>query len=235
MRFPKAPSLATPWNDSMNHSASSAKGHHFATSAQQHFADQLGMWIFLATEAMFFGGALTVYAVYRYGAPASFAAASRELDLVLGSLNTCVLLTSSLTMALAVFEAFRNRRWHALSWTACTLALGACFLGIKTYEYVHKWQQNHLPLLGHDFQWNQAEQANAAHLFFSLYLTLTGLHAIHMLAGLVLLSVIMWRLLSRRDPTESASSLELVGLYWHFVDLIWIFLFPLLYLVDRSR
>lgn len=235
MHFPKAPSSATPWNESMNHSASSERHYHFESAAQQHLADQLGMWIFLATEAMFFGGALTVYAVYRYGAPASFAAASRELNLVLGSLNTCVLLTSSLTMVLAVFEASRNRRWYALSWTACTLVLGATFLGIKTYEYVHKWQQNHLPLLGHDFQWHQTEQADAAHLFFSLYLTLTGLHAIHMLVGLVLLSVMIWQLFRRREASQSASSLELVGLYWHFVDLIWIFLFPLLYLVDRSR
>lgn len=209
--------------------------HHFESPAQRQLANQLGMWIFLATEAMFFGGALTVYAVYRLAAPAAFASASRELDLRLGTINTAVLMTSSLTMALAVAWSSANRKSLAFLMLVGTFSLGAFFLGIKIYEYLHKYHEHHLPLLGHTFVWTKTEQAHAAQLFFSLYLTLTGLHALHMLIGLSLLAVMAWRLLRDREAMTASPAMELVGLYWHFVDLIWIFLYPLLYLLDRSR
>ena len=205
----------------------------YATAAEQQAAAQLGMWIFLATEAMFFGGALTAYGVYRFRWPAAFGQASRELDLWLGTLNTAVLLTSSLTMALAVAAAHAARRGRTLAMLCGTTMLGMVFLAIKFSEYLHKYHEQLWPVLGLPFAW-QGTEPGAAQLFFTHYLALTGIHALHMVIGLALLLIFIVRLTWRREIATLAASVEVLGLYWHFVDLVWIFLFPLLYLIDRA-
>ena len=207
--------------------------HHFDSAAQQHEAVQLGMWIFLATEIMFFGGAFAVYTVYRHDHSAAFHEASRTLDITLGTVNTFVLLTSSLTMALGVAAAARGRRGATAGWLLATIVLGTAFLGIKGVEYLHKYHEHHLPVAGLPFEW-KGEEAAGARLFIGLYLGMTGLHALHMIIGIGLMAIFVVRVLAARHPARLGPGVEVLGLYWHFVDLVWIYLFPLLYLIDRS-
>lgn len=219
---------------------------HRATAAQPHLAIQfddlpqqklsatLGMWAFLATEVMFFGGMFAAYAVYRYWYPHAWAEASRELDLWLGTVNTAVLLTSSLTMALAVDAARHGTRRHISRWLVLTIVLGVVFVGIKAYEYHHKWEEHLVP--GRYFQWHEGDvrTAGAAELFFSFYFAMTGLHAFHMLIGFGVLGYILRRARRGDFSPEYYTPVEIAGLYWHFVDIVWVFLFPLLYLIDRT-
>jgi len=207
--------------------------HHFDSAEQQRDALQLGIWIFLATEIMFFGGAFAIYTVYRREHHLAFHEASRTLDVTLGTLNTFVLLTSSLTMALAVASAAKARKGATSGWLLATMGLGTVFLVIKGMEYLHKYHEHHLPLGGLPFEWSGTEPGGAQ-LFLGLYLSMTGLHALHMLIGIGLMSIFVFALPRSRHPGRLGSGVELLGLYWHFVDLVWIFLFPLLYLVDRS-
>ena len=203
--------------------------HHFDDAEQQRGAASLGMWVFLVTEVMFFGGMFTAYVVYRTVFPAAFAHASNHLDVRLGTLNTVLLICSSLTMALAVHAAQRGRR-HVVPWLLATMALGAGFLGIKFAEYAHKFHEGLVP--GPGFAWTGPD-APQAQLFLSLYFAMTGAHALHMVIGLGLLA---WLVLgARRGRFGPAwhTPVELTGLYWHFVDIVWIFLFPLLYLIGR--
>jgi cytochrome c oxidase subunit 3 len=204
--------------------------HHFDDAAQQHQAASLGMWVFLATEVMFFGGALLCYIVYRTHYADAFAHASHHLDVTLGTTNTVVLITSSLTMALSVWSAAADRRRTLLFMLSATMLLGATFLGIKGYEYAHKFHEHLVP--GSSFQYAGPDKPEAE-LFFSLYFVLTGIHAVHMVIGLGLLTYLFAR--ARRGAFDAAWStpVEMVGLYWHFVDIVWIFLFPLLYLIGR--
>jgi cytochrome c oxidase subunit 3 len=206
-----------------------AVAHHFEDLEQQREANLLGMWTFLATEVLFFGGLFTVYMVYRaaYGQP--FAAASHHLDIVLGTINTWVLLTSSLTVALAVHYAQLQRRREPAGLLALTLGLGLIFLVIKGLEYYHKFEENLVP--GLNFQWAEGD-AGPAQLFFSLYFVMTGLHAVHMIIGIAVAAVMAWFAWHGRYVAEYMP-VELFGLYWHFVDIVWIFLFPLLYLINR--
>jgi cytochrome c oxidase subunit 3 len=204
--------------------------HQFDDAEQQHDAATLGMWIFLVTEVMFFGGALLLYVVYRTAYASAFAHASAHLDVLLGAVNTTVLITSSLTMALAVWAAVVGRRRTLLACLGLTMLLGATFLGIKAYEYAHKAHEHLVP--GHGFRWPGAE-AGAAELFFSLYFVLTGIHALHMVIGLGLLTYLLLRARRYAFGPAWSTPVELVGLYWHFVDIVWIFLFPLLYLIGR--
>jgi cytochrome c oxidase subunit 3 len=204
--------------------------HHFDSLEQQRDATTLGMWVFLTTEVLFFGGLFMVYSVYRSWYPDAFAAASRELDLVLGTVNTAVLITSSLTMALAVHAAQTGRRGLLLTFLVVTMILGATFLGIKSVEYYHKFAEHHVPGPGFQFE---KEYFRHAQLFFSLYFMMTGLHALHMIIGIgIMLWMFSW---SWRGTitAEYSSPIEISGLYWHFVDIVWIFLFPLLYLLGR--
>jgi cytochrome c oxidase subunit 3 len=191
------------------------------------------MWTFLVSEVMFFGGLFTTYAVYRHGAPQAFAAASRELDVVLGSINTLVLLTSSLTMALAVRETHLGRSRRAMLLVLLTMALGIAFLGIKFSEYAHKYREGFAPLAGRPFHFEGAP-IGPAKLFFGLYFAMTGVHAVHMIIGVALLGVLALSLGLRPGSEKHEIRMEVAGLYWHFVDIVWIFLFPLLYLVDRK-
>jgi cytochrome c oxidase subunit 3 len=207
-----------------------ALAHHFDSLSQQHEAASLGMWVFLLTEILFFGGLFLVYTIYRSWYPEAFAAASHHLDIPLGAINTAVLIGSSLTMALAVRAAQLNSRRGIMVFIALTMILGSVFLGIKTVEYSHKFHEHLVP--GAAFQFDKA-YFGSAQIFFSLYFMMTGLHALHMVIGLGLMT---WMLVWAYDGTVGHgyySPVEIVGLYWHFVDIVWIFLFPLLYLIGR--
>ena len=202
--------------------------HRFDDADQQRLAATLGMWSFLATEVLFFGGMFAGYAVYRYLYLPEWDVASRELDLVAGTVNTMVLLTSSLTMALGVDAAKRGNN-RAVQ----RFMLGAVFIGIKGYEYWHKWVEHFVP--GPYFHWHDpSADVGPIELFFSFYFVMTGWHAIHMLIGFGLLATLWFQ--ARRNLFSAAyyTPVEMVGLYWHFVDIIWVFLFPLLYLIDRT-
>jgi cytochrome c oxidase subunit III len=207
-----------------------ALAHQFDSLGQQTEAATLGMWVFLVTEVLFFGGLFVTYTVYRVFFPAAFAAASHELDILLGGINTAVLITSSLTMALAVHAAQLGQRQRLMMFLVLTMVLGSVFLGIKGVEYYHKFVEHHVP--GATFQFEK-EYARHAQIFFSLYFIMTGLHAVHMIIGIAVL-LVMWLWAQRGGITaEYAAPIEISGLYWHFVDIVWIFLFPLLYLIGR--
>jgi cytochrome c oxidase subunit III len=206
--------------------------HQFDDLGQQREAATLGMWLFLATEVLFFGGLFAAYMLYRVWYPETFGAASRTLDIWLGSVNTLVLITSSLTMALAVHAAATDERRKVMRWLAVTMALGTAFLVIKGFEYAHKFEEHHVPGFGFHFEGAAPERAN---LFFSLYFAMTGLHAVHMIIGLGILTVMLAMAWRRKFSARWHTPIEISGLYWHFVDIIWIFLFPLLYLVDRHQ
>jgi cytochrome c oxidase subunit 3 len=207
-----------------------ALAHHFEDLGQQREAATLGMWVFLVTEVLFFGGLFLAYCVYRSWYPDAFAAASRELDVVLGSVNTGVLITSSLTMALAVHAAETGKRRQLMLFLLATMLLGGVFLGVKGFEYYHKVVEHHVP--GENFVF-EAEHLQHAQIFFSLYFVMTGLHALHMVIGLGIMAWMMWWSSQGIITPEYASPIEISGLYWHFVDIVWIFLFPLLYLLGR--
>ncbi|MCB0110256.1 MAG: cytochrome c oxidase subunit 3 family protein [Caldilineaceae bacterium] len=207
----------------------SALGHHFTDLAQQREANTLGMWAFLATEVLFFGGLFTAYLVYRSAYPEVFAAGSEHLKMALGAINTGVLLTSSLTVALAVHAATQRARNRLLLFMALTVVLGLLFLGIKGFEYYQEYQENLVPTINFTWEGNNAPQAM---LFFVLYFFMTLLHALHMIIGIsVLLVMIFWAW--RGWYEEDDMPVERFGLYWHFVDIVWVFLFPLLYLIGR--
>ena len=207
-----------------------ALAHHFDSLAQQSEATTLGMWVFLATEVLFFGGLFATYMIYRSWYPDAFAAASHELDVTLGTINTVVLITSSLTMALAVHAAQLGQRKALMLFLIVTMILGAAFLGIKSVEYYHKFAEHHVP--GPDFQFEQ-EHIRHAQIFFSLYFVMTGLHAVHMIIGIGIMLAMLYWAWNGTITAEYSSPIEISGLYWHFVDIVWIFLFPLLYLIGR--
>jgi cytochrome c oxidase subunit 3 len=204
--------------------------HHFDTVEQQRESASLGMWVFLAQEVMFFGGLFLAYLVYRVSYPAVFAEASHHLDVVLGGANTAILISSSLTMALAVFGAQTGKRRMLILFLAGTMVLGLAFLGIKVIEYHRKYEDRLIP--GLNFSYPGAH-GNQARLFFGLYFAMTGMHALHMVIGIALLVWLLNDARKGRFTPEYHSHIELFGLYWHFVDIVWIFLFPLLYLIGR--
>ena len=218
-------------NDTTAHAAHHpALAHHFDNLDQQQEAASFGMWVFLLTEILFFGALFMVYTIYRVWYPEAFAAASHHLDIPLGTINTAVLIGSSLTMALAVHSAQLNSRKGIMVFIALTMVLGGVFLGIKAVEYSHKFHEHLVPgqLFAFDPQFFRPAQ-----IFFSLYFMMTGLHALHMIIGMGLMT---WMLVWAYNGTLSDgyySPVEVVGLYWHFVDIVWIFLFPLLYLIGR--
>jgi cytochrome c oxidase subunit 3 len=205
--------------------------HHFDNLEQQFEASALGMWLFLVTEILFFGGLFTAYMIYRLAYPEAFAEASHELDVVLGGVNTAVLIGSSLTMAMAVWSAQLGRRGGQLLFLALTIVLGLTFLGIKAVEYSHKFEHHLVP--GANFQFEAARDPQHAQLFFSLYFVMTGLHALHMVVGIGVMAVLFVMAFKGRFTRAYHTPVEISGLYWHFVDIVWIFLFPLLYLIDR--
>jgi len=210
--------------------------HHFDSLEQQKDASVLGMWTFMVTEIMFFGGLFLVYAVYRVMYPESFAVASRELDIPLGLINTIVLIGSSFTMAMGVRSAAFGRRRGAALWLVLTALLGLVFLGVKVGEYQHKFEHHLVPGEGRFAPDHiPAEHHRGAEAYFSLYFAMTGLHATHMIIGIPILLVLAVSAYRGRFSRSYSTPVEMFGLYWHFVDIIWIFLFPLLYLIDPSR
>ena len=215
-----------------------ALAHHFDNMEQQREAGTLGMWAFLITEIMFFGGLFLAYILYRSNYQLEFEQASAHLNWKLGAANTVVLICSSLTMALAVyFSQTGNRRWLIIC-LLLTMLLGATFLVVKGFEYYEKYESHHIPIASLGFEWKdehtgQPLPGNPQHvqMFYWLYFAMTGVHALHMIIGLGVMSVITWMAYRKRFTPEYHSPVELSGLYWHFVDIVWIFLFPLLYLL----
>lgn len=214
--------------------------HHFADLPQQRETATFGMWLFLVTEIMFFGGMFCAYLVYRVLYFNSFGAASTTLNVVYGAVNTGVLICSSLTMAMAVHSSILGRRKALIGFLILTMILGTVFLGIKGVEYHDKFVEHHVPgpnfnfvLEGSEAQHFQHVDPHAAEIYFSLYFCMTGLHAIHMVVGLGLLTWLVIAAYRNKFTPEYNSPVEMVGLYWHFVDIVWIFLFPLLYLISR--
>ena len=205
----------------------------FDTEAQQKDASTLGMWVFLITEVMFFGGLFLAYTIYRRAYAEVFAIASSSLNVYIGAANTVVLLCSSYTMVLAVRAAQLGRKNTIIVFLILTLILGGVFLGVKAYEWNEKFQEHHVPGVAFHFEGIAADQQGHAQLFFSLYFAMTGLHALHMVIGVGLLSFLIWQTRKGRYSAEYLTPVDLGGLYWHFVDIIWIFLYPLLYLIDR--
>jgi cytochrome c oxidase subunit 3 len=187
---------------------------------QQAEASTLGMWTFLVTEILFFGGLFMAYLVYRTASPSAFQEASHHLNIFYGTLNTAILIVSSLTMALGVRAAQTSAPPRTqVMWILATMAFGAAFLGIKAIEYTEKFREGLYP--------------QGAEMFYSLYFVMTGLHALHMVIGLGImtwLAIMAWR---RTFDASYYTPVEVAGLYWHFVDIVWIFLFPLLYLIGR--
>lgn len=200
----------------------------YVDPTQRSVAQHLGMWTFLATEILFFGGMFACYAVYRASYPEAFAEASGRLDFAIGTTNTVVLLTSSLTMALADNAAKAGRRIRARACLAITGVLGMAFLGFKAYEYHQKFVEHLVP--GFAFH-PEGGAPPPMQLFFVLYFALTGLHAIHLLIGLGVIAWLCGRSRASRPVETMVAPVEIAGLYWHFVDCIWVFLYPLLYLV----
>ena len=244
----------------LEHEARPELRHHFADEQQQRNAASLGMWMFLGTEIMFFGGMFCAYLVYRRIYFPEFAVASRSLDLIVGTVNTAVLICSSLTVALAVKAAQLGKRALQVKLLLATIFFGLVFLGVKGYEWYNKYEEHHIPtfhynviggkgdlikdnaqFLGIDKLQNdpvklaarEAEIQRHTQLFYSLYFALTGMHALHMIIGVGIFSVITWMAWKGRFTPEYHTPLEIAGLYWHFVDIVWIYLFPLLYLIDR--
>ena len=205
--------------------------HHFDDIEQQRTAASLGMWLFLVTEFMFFGGAFLAYAVYRYWYPAAFAAGSGHLDLWLGTFNTFLLLGSSFTVVLSLHSAHQSDQKGIVRNLVLTILMGTIFLGVKAYEYWHKWAEGLIP--GSHFHAEHFHGADPGHvqIFFSMYFAMTGIHALHMVIGIGLFLVLLWMARRGRINSANTTTLENAGLYWHFVDLVWIFLFPLLYLI----
>jgi cytochrome c oxidase subunit 3 len=210
---------------------------------QQREAGTLGMWIFLVTEVMFFGGLFMAYLLYRTKYPLAFAAGSNHLNITLGAVNTVILIVSSLTMALAVFYAQVGSRRLQIVFLVLTMILGASFLGIKGVEYYDKYRDHLIPVPGF-FHWEGPPPHGAAaqdvesygrnvQMFYWIYFAMTGLHALHMIIGLGVLSFLVYFAWRGRYTPEYHAPVELSGLYWHFVDIVWIFLFPLLYLLGR--
>lgn len=218
--------------------------HHFENLEQQREASTLGMWLFLASEILFFGGIFTAYAIMRYRMPGAFTAGSDRLNAYLGGVNTAVLLTSSLTMALAVWAAQTRQRQLLQLFLGLTLLFGTAFLVFKGFEWYHEYEVGLVPgtrfgidAHGHPLTEKDGEtivpreKIKSMQIFFVFYFSITGLHALHMLVGLAVLGVQLALALRSDFGVRDYGPIEVAGLYWHFVDVVWIYVFPLLYLM----
>ena len=234
---------------------------HFETLEQQKESATLGMWIFLVTEVLFFGGLFLTYTINRRAFSTAFGIGSNTLDITLGAGNTVVLIMSSLTMAMAVWSAQVGKKKLVSIFLIATLGLGTIFLGVKAIEYKQKYDHHLIPGHGFDMRYRSAHPAASddlkelarekeevetaiksdpdinyhGQLYFSLYFGMTGLHALHMIVGAGLLLWLIKGSLGGRYTPQYNTPVEIVGLYWHFVDIVWIYLFPLLYLIDRHH
>lgn len=214
----------------MNAFAQEALQPQYGTVSQRETANRLGLWAFLATEVLFFGGLFLAYALYRHTYPEAFAAGSQHLDFWIGTINTAILLTSSLFMALGDLAIKSGRRSALNGYLIVTWLLGAAFLALKGFEYYQKYSEHLLP--GPSFHVDGAS-APQVQLFIFLYFVMTGVHALHMLAGLGLIFWLLWKNRRGKLSAQHHASVEMVGLYWHFVDCVWVFLYPLLYLIPH--
>ncbi len=202
--------------------------HHFTDIAQQADAAKLGMWTFLVTEILLFGGLFGFYAFYRSWYPEMFLEAHKYLNVTMGTINTFVLITSSLTMALAIRSMQLNKKKQTIIYLVSTLLFAFTFLVIKYFEYEHKIELGMLP--GKYYTFTGIKAANP-HIFFSIYFTMTGLHGIHVILGMGIITWVLIRTIRNDFSSEYYTPIEVTGLYWHLVDIIWIFLYPLLYLI----
>ncbi len=220
--------------------------HHFEDIGQQREAASFGMWVFLLTEIMFFGGLFCAYLIFRNWYHPAFVAGSNTLDITLGTTNTAVLIGSSFTMAMAVYSAEMRRKGQLILFLLLTIALGSVFLVIKGVEWHAKYVEHHVP--GMDFSIQDfvhptnpkalalaPDMAQKTQLYFFLYFAMTGMHALHMVIGVGMLFFLLARASKGAFTEGHVIPIENFGLYWHFVDIVWIFLFPLLYLISRYR
>ena len=232
----------------LDHEHSPHLHHHFATVDQQREASNFGMWLFLLTEIMFFGGMFTAYLIYRNWYYPAFVAGSHWMVIWAGTLNTTVHICSSFTMAMGVYSAEMRNRKALLRYLSATLLLGFIFLGIKAYEWHNEWVEHHVPGLNFstsdfthvDPRFPQdkplsQDMADKTQAYFSLYFLLTGVHALHMVIGVSILMFLIFQAWGGAYTTGHMTMIENFGLYWHFVDIVWIFLFPLLYLISRHQ
>lgn len=202
--------------------------HHFVDIDQQHEASKFGLWIFLLTEILLFGGLFCAYAVFRAWYPDMFVNAHQHLDTMMGAVNTVVLILSSVTVALAIRSIQLDKPKQTIVFLILTIAFAATFMVIKYLEYSHKF---HLGLLPGKFYFYQGIEGTNPHVFFSIYFAMTGLHGLHVLGGMGFLSWVLYRTVKGAFSSKYYTPIELGGLYWHLVDMIWIYLFPLLYLI----
>jgi cytochrome c oxidase subunit III len=220
--------------------------HHFETQEQQREAATFGMWLFLLTEIMFFGGLFFAYLLYRNWYHDAFVVSSNQLSIPLGAANTAILISSGFFMALGVWAAEVKKQGLLVLFLVLTTVFGVAFLGIKAVEYHEKWEKHHIP--GASFDVSQfinpekyglhekplaPDMAQKTQIFFFLYFAMTGMHAFHMILGIGLLFWLTWRAKRGEFSAGYVAPIENFGLYWHFVDIVWIFLFPLLYLINR--
>ena len=224
--------------------------HHFETKEQQREAATFGMWLFLLTEIMFFGGLFFAYLLYRNWYHDAFVVSSNQLSIPLGAANTAILITSGFFMALGVWAAEVQKKSLLVLFLVLTTVFGVAFLGIKAVEYHEKWEKHHIP--GSHFDVSEfinppvnpktgkltekplaPDMAQKTQVFFFLYFAMTGMHAFHMILGIGLLFWLTWRANRGEFSAGYVAPIENFGLYWHFVDIVWLFLFPLLYLINR--
>ncbi|HEX4021890.1 MAG TPA: cytochrome c oxidase subunit 3 family protein [Acidobacteriaceae bacterium] len=243
-----SPAIATTSDDLTvgSHDHPAYLRHHFETVEQQREAASFGMWVFLLTEVMFFGGMFMAYLIFRNWYHAAFVAGSNTLNVWLGTANTLLLICSSCTMAMAVYSAEMRRKKQLLVYLVLTIILGLGFLGIKADEWTEKYELHHIP--GANFSIQEfvhptdpkaialaPDMAEKTQIYFSLYFLMTGMHALHMIIGVTILIFLVFEAYRGAYTEGHIAPIENFGLYWHFVDIIWIFLFPLLYLISRYR
>ena len=226
--------------------------HHFESVEQQADTANFAMWLFLLTEVMFFGGLFTAYLIMRNWYYQPFVVASHQLSIFWGTANTAVLIASSFTMAMGVWCAETRRRRGLILCLSLTFILGLCFLGIKTIEYHEKWEKHHVPGVHYSLQSFVDPDSDAAaraagdkplpldmarhtEIYFSLYFAMTGMHALHMIIGIGILGFMIYRARAGAYTSGHVTFVENFGLYWHFVDIVWIYLFALLYLISRHQ
>ena len=221
----------------MSDTHSAALQHHFEDMEQQNAAANMGMWAFIAQEIMFFGGLFAGYTVYRYKYFDAFTTGSHTLPIQWGALNTAVLICSSLTMALGVRAAQQGKKNGIIGWIIATMFLGSIFLGVKYIEYSDKYEHHLVPTSSFYYTPDETHPMpeGVTHgqmkIFYSFYFVMTGMHALHMIIGIGIMVYLLARARKGVFTTEYFAPIENFGLYWHFVDIIWIFLFPLLYLI----
>jgi len=261
-----SPDSTTTTPHEAEHSHHPAQVHHFDSMEQQKDASTFGMWVFLLTELMMFGGLFGAYLIYRIKYYDAFVAGSSSISVSWGFANTLVLILSSFTMAMAVWFSQKGNRRSLMMFLVFTMILGTVFLGIKAIEYYAKYEECHIPghVIGKGFnatggsgcetgniadeimkrdkergkpvsEESAVQTAQQTEIFFSFYFAMTGLHAFHMIIGLGLMTWLLMRASRAEFGPDYFTPVELGGLYWHFVDIVWIFLFPLLYLINRTK